>query len=108
MIGYQLPSVSRMRNKLIPSVMDKTRLEVMKILQASTSISIILDIRSSKNMLGFIGLTCMCVKKEFERRMVFLGVKKKMTERHTAENILAEFDQVLRDWNIPHSMVIKT
>ena len=23
MIGYQLPSVSRMRNKLIPSVMDK-------------------------------------------------------------------------------------
>ena len=40
------------------------------------------------------------VKKEFERRMVFLGVKK-MTERHTAENILAEYDQVLRDWNIP-------
>ncbi|EFX81327.1 hypothetical protein DAPPUDRAFT_102318 [Daphnia pulex] len=78
MIRYQLPSFSRMRNKLIPSVMDKTRLEVMKILQASTSITIILDI---------------CVNKEFERRMVFLGVKK-MTERHTAENILAEYDQV--------------
>ena len=101
MIGYQLPSVSRMRNKLIPSVMDKTRLEVMKILQASTSLTIILDIWSSKNMFGFIiGFTCMCVNKEFERRMVFLGVKK-MTERHTAENILAEYDQVLRDWNIP-------
>ena len=58
-------------------------------------------------MFGFIiGFTCMCVNKEFERRMVFLGVKK-MTERHTAENILAEYDQVLRDWNIPRSMVIK-
>ena len=106
MIGYQLPSLSRMRNKLIPSVMDKTRLEVMKILQASTSLTIILDIWSSKNMFGFIGFTCMCVNKEFERRMVFLGVKK-MTERHTAENILAEYNQVLRDWNIPRSMVIK-
>jgi hypothetical protein len=73
-----------MRNKLIPSVMDKTRLEVMKILQASTSLTIILDIWSSKKMFGFIGFTCMCVNKEFERRMVFLGVKK-MTERHTAE-----------------------
>lgn len=82
--------------------MDKTRLEVMKILQASTSITIILDIWLSKNMSGFIGFTCMCVNKEFERRMVFLGVKK-MTERHTAENILAEYDQVLRDWNIPRS-----
>jgi hypothetical protein len=49
----------------------------------------------------------MCVNKEFERRMVFLGVKK-MTERHVAENILAEYDQVLRDWNIPRSKVIKT
>lgn len=49
----------------------------------------------------------MCVNKEFERRMVFLGVKK-MTEPHVAENILAEYDQVLRDWNIPRSKVIKT
>ena len=106
MIGYQLHSVRRMRNKLIPSVMDKTRLEVMKILQASTSLTIILDIWSSKNMFGFIGFTCMCVNKEFERRVIFLGVQK-MTERHTAENILAEYDQVLRDWNIPRSMVIK-
>jgi hypothetical protein len=60
-----------------------------------------------KHVWLYIGFTCMCINKEFERRMVFLGVKK-MTERHTAENILAEYDQVLRDWNIPRSRVIKT
>ncbi|KAI9557283.1 hypothetical protein GHT06_017108 [Daphnia sinensis] len=82
--------------------MDKTRLDVMKILQASTSFTIILDIWSSKNMFGFIGFTCVCVNKEYEKRIVFLGVKR-MVKRHTAENILAEYDQVLRDWNISRS-----
>ncbi|KAK4024351.1 hypothetical protein OUZ56_009770 [Daphnia magna] len=70
MNGYQLAGIDRMRNKLMPSVMDKTRLKVMKILQASTSFTIIL-----------------------------------MVLRHTAENILAEYNQVLHDWNISRSKV---
>ncbi|KZS17098.1 Uncharacterized protein APZ42_017051, partial [Daphnia magna] len=90
MNGYQLPGIDRMRNKLIPSVMDKTRLEVRKILQASTSFTIILDIWSSKDMFGSIGFTYV----------------KRMVERHTAENILAEYDQVLRNWNISRSKIM--
>jgi hypothetical protein len=93
-----------MRNKIIPDIVHTTRDKVMKIIKESTSFTIILDIWSSKSMMGYIGFTCHAVTKEFERYTLFLGVKR-MIVRHTAENILAEYEQLLRDWEIDRSLV---
>jgi hypothetical protein len=54
-------------------------------------------------MMGYIGFTCHAVTKEFERYTLFLGVKR-MIVRHTAI-ILAEYEQLLRDWEIDRSLV---
>lgn len=104
MEGYKLPGVEKMRNKLIPSLVSVTKQEVLKIILACLSFTIMLDIWSSKNMMGYIGFVCNCVNSDFERFTIFLCLKK-MTNRHTAENILAEYEQVLLDWNIPRSKV---
>jgi hypothetical protein len=53
-------------------------------------------------MMAFIGFTCHVVTKTFERYTLFLGVKR-MIGRHTAENILAEYEQLLCDWEIDRS-----
>jgi hypothetical protein len=55
-------------------------------------------------MMGYIGFTCYAVTKAFERYTLFLGIKR-MTGRHTAENVLAEYEQMLRDWEIDRSLV---
>ncbi len=93
-----------MRNSIIPSIVHATKSEMIKIIKESTSFTIILDIWSSKSMMGFIGFTCHAVTKTFERYTLFLGVKR-MIGRHTAENILAEYEQMLRDWEIVRSLV---
>lgn len=104
MPGYQLPGIERMRNGIIPSLVHATRCKLLKIIKDSSSFTIILDIWSSKSMMGFIGFTCHAVTKTFERYILFLGVKR-MIGRHTAENILAEYEHLLRDWEIDRSLV---
>lgn len=104
MAGYRLPGLERLRNKLIPATAESTKKKLWKILIGCTSFTVVLDIWSSKSMMGFIGFTLICVNREFERFTIFLGVKL-MTVRHTAENILAEYDQMLSDWNIPRTLV---
>nr|CAH0112994.1 unnamed protein product [Daphnia galeata] len=105
MPGYQLPGIERMRNSIIPSIVHASKSELIKIIKESTSFTIILDIWSSKSMMGYIGFTCHAVTKAFERYTLFLGVKR-MIGRHTAENILAEYEQMLRDWEIDRSLVL--
>ncbi len=55
-------------------------------------------------MLGWIGFMCVGVNKDFERFHVFLCIKQ-MVGRHTADNILAEYEEVLADYKIPRSLV---
>lgn len=104
MVGYRLPSLERLRNKLLPCTVESTKKILRKLIMSGTSFTVVLDIWSSKSMMGFIGFTLIGVNREFVRFNIFLGVKL-MTVRHTAENILAEYDQMLCDWNIPRSLV---
>lgn len=64
-----------------------------------------MDIWSSKSMDGYIGFTCSAVSDDFEKFVVFLGVRK-MHGRHTSQAILAEYEQLLQDWKIPSNKVL--
>ncbi len=64
-----------------------------------------MDIWSSKSMDGYIGFTCSAVTDEFEKFVVFLGIRK-MHGRHTSQAILAEYEQLLQDWKIPSNKVL--
>ncbi|KZS05463.1 Uncharacterized protein APZ42_031370 [Daphnia magna] len=57
--GYKLPGIERMRYKIIPDIVHTTRDKLMKIIKESTSFTIILDIWSSKSMMGYIVLPAM-------------------------------------------------
>lgn len=104
MLGYRLPGVERMRNQLIPEAEQMTKLAVLKIINKATSFTIILDIWSSRNMMGFIGFTIIVVTRDFERHTLFLCVRQ-MHGKHTADNILAEFEAVIQEWGISRSKV---
>lgn len=55
MPGYKLPSVTTMRNTIIPRVGFMTKEVVRRILEKCTCFTVIVDIWSSKNMQGYIG-----------------------------------------------------
>lgn len=100
-----LPSKDTMQNTHLPHAVNLTRIKILAIINESTCFTIILDIWSSRNMQGYIGFEVVCVTKSFERYHLFLGVKQ-MIGRHTAANIMAEYEQMLFDWRIPPHLVI--
>lgn len=74
-----------------------------KILQC-TAVTLIIDIWSSKRMCGYIGFTIEGVTPDFEIFTAFLCIRQ-IFGRHTAEGILAEFEDILREWNLKISVV---
>ncbi len=79
-------------------------MKVASKLSQCTSLNNIMDIWSSKSIDGYIGFTCSAVTDEFEKFVVFLGIRK-MHGRHTSQAILAEYEQLLQDWKIPSNKV---
>lgn len=104
MQGYSLPYPDQMRLKLIPDVFHQTKAVVAKKLLECTACSIILDIWSSKSMMGFVGFNLAGVTADYDRILVFLAITK-FNGRHTGEAILAEYEEVIRRWKIPETMV---
>jgi hypothetical protein len=100
MVGYQLPSMEKMRNSMLPKIAAATKEKALQLLKTCTSFNIILDIWSSKQMMGYIGFKCQAVTLDYELVHVFLAMKH-MTGRHTAANVFAEYEQTIADWNIP-------
>lgn len=102
--GYSLPSVHVMRNALIPARYAKVKELIKDKLSACIAITIMLDIWSSKSMVGYIGFTCSGVLKTFEPFRCFLATRQ-MVGKHTGESIISEYEDVLEEWGIPISKV---
>lgn len=105
MLGYKLPWPETMRNSILPSLVMQLRMKIVEILSNCSALSLILDIWSSRMMMGFLGFVVCGVNNDFSRFNIFLAIKK-MHGRHTAQNILAEFDQILKEWSVPRHKVI--
>ncbi|KAK4013504.1 hypothetical protein OUZ56_026058 [Daphnia magna] len=83
MSGYKLPSTERMRNVMLPKLVAATKQRSLELLKSCTSLNIILDIWSSKQMMGI----------------------KHMPGRHTAANVFAEYEQIIGEWQIPFQSI---
>lgn len=93
-----------MRNKLIPELYEKLKAKVLDVLASCSAVTLSLDIWSAITMDGFIGFTLAGVTKDFVNVTFHLCVRQ-LTGRHTGEAIIAEFEDVVKDWNIPISSV---
>lgn len=99
-----MPCPQRLRNSLIPAFYEERKAKLMTKLTECTALTIILDIWSSKNMLGFIGFSCQGVSSNFDPFNSFLTLTQ-MKGSHTAQAIVAEYEHVIEKWNLPVSKV---
>lgn len=88
-----------MRRRHLYEEYDRIKSLVMKKLKQSRSITLMIDIWSSKRMCGYIGFSLEGVTFKYEQFTAFLCLRQ-MTVRHTGEAILAEFEDVLSEWDL--------
>lgn len=72
---------------------------VLKKISQSGSVTLMLDIWSSKRMCGYIGFSLEGVTINYEQFNAFISLRQ-MTGCHTGEAILAEFEDVLKEWDL--------
>ena len=101
---YQIPSVERIRDTLLPNLFNKTKEAVQNKLSQATSVAMIMDIWSSKNMEGYIGLSASFLTDSFESFVCLLALRR-IYGRHTGEAIAAEYDIKAREWNVSNKVL---
>lgn len=94
-----MPTDFTMRRRHMPGEYIRIRKIIQTKISCCLVVTLILDIWSSKRMCGYIGFTLEGVTKQYEIFTAFLCLRQ-MTGRHTGEAILAEFEDVLKEWGI--------
>ena len=91
----------------MPGLLEQCRQRVQAQLADCTSYSVVCDVWSPKSGrgTGYVGFTCTGVAHNFERVVVFLGVRP-MRRGADAGAVLAEYGHVLTQWNLSEHLVL--
>ncbi|XP_045033112.1 uncharacterized protein LOC116932192 isoform X1 [Daphnia magna] len=104
--GYKAPNDFTMRRRHIGEEYDRIKMLVLKKISQSGSVTLMLDIWSSKRMCGYIGFSLEGVTINYEQFNAFISLRQ-MTGCHTGEAILAEFEDVLKEWDLNIKTVVR-
>ena len=96
---YIVPSRKHLSTKLIPNKCEDLNKVMCTALRRASSVSVTVDIWSSRQMRSFLGITAHYISPDWELRSAMLACKP-FSERHTAENISAQFEETLTVFDI--------
>ena len=97
--NYKIPSIEKVRNKLIPLRYHQVYQAVKAKMLESRTCSIMLDLWSSKKMEGYLGVTASGVGSEYDPFTVLLACKK-IEGKHTAAKILEEYEEIVQEFEL--------
>ncbi|KZS20284.1 Uncharacterized protein APZ42_013065 [Daphnia magna] len=100
---YKIPSPEKLR-KLIDELFEETKAALRDKLERVNSTSIIMDLWSSKTMRGYLGISCTGVTEDYEPFNASLSLRP-MQGRHTGAAIFAEYESVVKEWNITNKVI---
>lgn len=93
---YTMVSRKHLQTVLLPANFKKVEEVIKNFLSTTSTCNITLDIWSSRRMHGYMGITCHFVTNSWEiKSLLALLACSKMQGRHTGENILAEYEEVI-------------
>lgn len=97
--GYAIPTYERMKDTLIPEKRRLVRAMMEQIIAKSVRVSTVLDLWSSKSMNGYLGVSLSGVNDDF-KPFNFVLACREVKERHTSENILRVYEEIIQSWNL--------
>ena len=92
-------SRKHLQQTLLPSYYSKVEEAIQQALGQVSTCSITLDIWSSRRMHSYLGITCHFISAMWEATSVLLSCSQ-LQGRHTAENIISEFEEVVTHYKI--------
>jgi hypothetical protein len=90
-------SATRMRNDILPFVMDKLISEMNKKLNRGVSVSLICDIWSNKMNTAFLGVAASVLYADFSRESIILGIRQVLGS-HTVENVKITLENLVNEF----------
>ncbi len=102
--NVQLPTRKSFTNELVPNLVDKVKRLIEIKLQAAFSITLIVDIWSSAQMSDFIGLSASITDKNFNKKLLVLGLDR-MPGPHNAENIKIAVEKITNQYTFDKSKI---
>ena len=95
---YHVPSIKLLSQKILPEKYKAIETKILATLGDASNVSITLNIWSNRQMKAYIGILAHFIN-NWKLYSLMLTCKR-MTGRHTAENILAEYENVLGKFKI--------
>ena len=97
---YVMISRKHLQQTLLPSYQSKAEDMIKQMLETISTCTITLDIWSSRRMHSYLAVTCHFISEDWEGKSILLSCQQ-LTDRHTAENILSGFEEVITHYSIP-------
>ena len=102
-LKYDLPGIGKLRNKLIPSNVERIKSNIKKILQGLKKINISSDIWSEPSLRAFIAFGAHGITEDWKLIKCILGVKR-LLGSHTNAIIYKEFLELAKEFNIENKL----
>ena len=96
---YHLPTRKHLSTKLLKAKYETVKQKVMTKVQQVSCVNLTVDLWTNRQMRSFLGITAHFISNNWEMESVMLGCNRVMG-RHTAENILAWFEEVIAEFCI--------
>ena len=96
---YRMVSRSHIQGKRLPQYKSKVEEAIVAKLQKVESCNVTIDIRSSRRMHSYLGVTCHFLTRSWQLESVLLCCSH-LQSRHTGDNILAEFEATVEKYSI--------
>ena len=100
---YELPSVHRMRNILIPANAERIRSNIKRALQSISKLNISSDIWSEPSLRAFVAFGAHGIDAEWRLIKCTIGVKR-LVGSHTNELICEEFVKLAKEYGIEDNL----
>lgn len=97
--GFIMPCQKTIRN-MIDDAFDYTSPQLKSLMKnEATSVSLTLDLWTSKSRQGYLGITCTFIDSQWKLKELTLTIEY-ICYSHTAEHILEAIESVLKEWEI--------
>ena len=95
-----MPDEKSFMETIIPKVVRKGKLKIEELLRQATSITLLIDLWVSKQMIDFMGTCAALIFPDMSRKLIVIGIERMLGDgHHNAENIGLTLEKIVNQYS---------
>ena len=95
-----MPHEKSFMETIIPKVVRKGKLKIEELLRQATSITLLIDLWDSKQMIDFMGTCAALIFPDMSRKLIVIGIERMLGDgHHNAENIGLTLEKIVNQYS---------